>query len=224
MHNEHPIAGPVEAVPCPDHAGESLETGSPDPSVPSADGKEFAASVLRQVGCSDVAPYMNYDFGRKQDERCVSTLLSVGDAFTLATFARKRVAPGWAAFVGTTHWRAKGVRRGRAELVIAPVSDQFDIIRVARTAAPDCGIGTETIVEKLKEYDAAYGIDIVHAEANAVTFDLQNPPENGKQLLADILKFCPDRHKEIGSYYDHSMTHLCQVRRERFWWDRPCCA
>jgi hypothetical protein len=82
-------------------------------------------------------------------------------------------------------------------LVIAPVTDQYDILRIEQTNAANYGSGTEDIIAKLKELDTEFGIDIIGAGFDAVEFLLEQIPEGKKaRELGDwLLEFCPDLYE-----------------------------
>jgi len=97
-------------------------------------------------------------------------------------------------------------------LVVAPTIDQFDILRIEHTDGVNYGWDTEKIIEKLKEFDSEFGIDIVGASCCAVEFLLKRIPKGNeaRKLGRRLLKFCPDIYKAPTSF---------RKGRVALWWD-----
>ena len=79
-------------------------------------------------------------------------------------------------------------------IVVAPTTDQFDILRFERTDAINYGLETEGVINQLKILDERYGIDIVGATCDSVTFTLKYFPKGKEvqELSQWLLDFCPD--------------------------------
>jgi hypothetical protein len=58
-------------------------------------------------------------------------------------------------------------------IVIAPTTDQLDIIRIAGTCGPTLGVDHGDVVDELQVIDEQYGIDILGADDRAVVFRLK---------------------------------------------------
>jgi hypothetical protein len=97
-------------------------------------------------------------------------------------------------------------------LVVAPTIDQFDILRIEHTDGANYGWDTEKIIEKLKEFDKEFGVDIVGASCCAVEFLLKQIPKGNeaRKLGRRLLKLCPDINKAPTSF---------RRGRVALWWD-----
>ncbi len=69
-------------------------------------------------------------------------------------------------------------------LVIAPTTNQFDILRIERITAERCDIDTYDLIEELKTINDEFGIDILAVEECMVEFKLKRIPTG-----RDIAKF-----------------------------------
>ncbi len=78
------------------------------------------------------------------------------------------------------------------ELAIGPGSSQLDIPRLAKTVSLDDGLTTEDIVDKLHSLDERFGINILHAATDTLSFELLARASNPVELAEEIFEFCPD--------------------------------
>ncbi len=79
-------------------------------------------------------------------------------------------------------------------IVVAPTTNQFDILRIEGTDGANYDLDTEDVIEKLTELDEKYGIDVTGATSDSVQFRLQRiPTDHEMQALGEwLLQFCPD--------------------------------
>lgn len=91
---------------------------------------------------------------------------------------------------------------GYDTIVVAPTTDQFDILRYERANGANHGLQTEGIIERLKVLDEKYGLDIVGVVGDGLEFRLKQAPK-GKQaqeLGKWLLEFCPDLYEAPKSF------------------------
>ena len=69
---------------------------------------------------------------------------------------------------------------------------KFDLLREQGTSAPNYDITTEQVIEKLSNWDDAYGIRLSDVGEDRVTVHFDRLPENLDALADDIDEFCPD--------------------------------
>jgi hypothetical protein len=106
----------------------------------------------------------------------------------------------------------EGIPPNDDTIVVAPTTDQFDILRYERTDGANYGLQTEDVIEKLKEVNAKYGIDIVGAGIGGVEFILKRIPK-GKEAQDFgqwLLDFCPDLYEAPLSFPKGKVA---------LWWD-----
>lgn len=148
--------------------------------------------LLRRLGRREVRSYSTYDFGRERDEGCLSVIAPTKKAGALLSRIREALAPGLVVFVGTSQWYGDERHEGRSEVVVGPGESQFDILRLARSDAVNYEMDTEDLVEKLRQYDRDFGINITHAQTDTILFDLVGRPADFAAFARDLYGFCPD--------------------------------
>jgi hypothetical protein len=79
-------------------------------------------------------------------------------------------------------------------LVVAPITNQFDILRIEETEAGNYGFQTEDIVDKMMELDQRFGVDIIGASYGILEFLLKSIPtgKDAHELGEWLVAFCPD--------------------------------
>jgi len=97
-------------------------------------------------------------------------------------------------------------------LVVAPIDDQFDILRIEETIASNRNLNTEEIISALKFLDEWFGIDILGATGDSVDFKLIGAPsrDEKKKLKTFIYELCPEIEGEISSFTKSRIS---------LWWD-----
>ena len=139
-------------------------------------------------------------------------------AYSCLSLIRSELPEGFVAFIGTTNWLGPDINSG-IEIVIGPGTNQFDILRLARTDACNYELGTEDIIRRLQQYDGDFGIDIFHAETDLVEFDLKGAPPDPVTLASDLYDFCPDLIDQgMGDLTDLA-DEILDERRITLWWD-----
>src|SRR5437870_2849713 len=151
---------------------------------------ESIASRLSDIAGQPFRAYSSFDFGREHDDTARSVIVAKEAAVEVLKTVRAELKPGVVAFIGTTNWLGKEKPDG-VEIVVANGQSQFDILRTARSDAANYGLDTEDLIQKLKEYDDAFGIDIFYAETDTIQFRLSEMPDPLRPFCEDLYKFCP---------------------------------
>ena len=174
--------------------------------------------VLREASGAEPRRYATYDFGRSQDPQSASVIVSEARAETLIDGLRARLPAGWVSFEGTSRWLGDEVHQG-VEVVVGPGSDQFDILRLARSDAVNYDMGTEALVRKLQDYDRQVGIQILIANTDTVVFSLRSAPADYRAFAEDLYEFCPDIVDQGFSTLDELEADLQRTQWVGLWWD-----
>ena len=177
-----------------------------------------AAARLGELSKKPVRPYSTVDFGRERNDAGRSVVVPEKKAAAILAELRKELGPGLVAFIGCTRSLAKNPPKG-SEIVVAPGESQFDILRVAQSDAINYGMETEDVVRKLQEYDAAYGIDIVHAEVDVVEFALKTLPPDLAAFCEDLYEFCPDIVEQGAGSVEELAESIEATGTVYLWWD-----
>jgi hypothetical protein len=162
---------------------------------------------------------MTFDFGRDRDERALSVVVPRADGATLVHKLRPAAPTGWLVFVGTDQWLGDEQHKDAVEIVIGPGSDQFDILRLARSDAINYGMGTEELIRKLKSYDATVGLDILQANTDTVVSQLLRLPTDPDAFVADVYAFCPDIVDQGTGTVAALRDEIQRTRVLFLWWD-----
>lgn len=98
-------------------------------------------------------------------------------------------------------------------IVVAPTTDQFDVLKIEMVAGPNRKIYTDKIIEELMRLDEQYGIDITGANEFSLELSLARTPttQEMRELGQWLHEFCADIYFEPPS----------SLMNERivFWWD-----
>ena len=121
------------------------------------------------------------------------------------------------AYIGLTPWKtayADPDRLYRSNhvfgIIVAPVTGQFDILRIEETSGMRYELDTEDIVEKLRYFDREFGIDILEANMSGVFFKVNSAPigKAAQELLDWAGRFWPTEYERPDD-----------LNRVALWWD-----
>ena len=69
---------------------------------------------------------------------------------------------------------------------------KFDVLNEKGTNGGNYDVSTDTIIEKLKQWDSNYGIEISEVEHNSLLVTFKSLPDDLVVLTNEIYEFCPD--------------------------------
>lgn len=70
--------------------------------------------------------------------------------------------------------------------------DKYEELRTRETDAANYDLDTEDIINKLKEWDQKYEIELSEVTSDTVTIHFKNLPADLTALAQEIYEFCPD--------------------------------
>jgi hypothetical protein len=192
---------------------------------------DAAGSLLAKQSGQPLRLYSTRDFGRDKFPDARSVLVSPKLAQPLVQRMRAQLGPGLVVFVGNSMELVSlppsdsGSKPGDflsahgIEVVVGKGTSQFDIVRIAATDAINYGMGTEDLVTKLRQWDAAYGIDIYMADSDTIQLRLKTLPSDIHAFAREVYAFCPDIVDQgVGSM--EALEQAIRESRELFlWWD-----
>lgn len=180
---------------------------------------EAAAKRLSEISGAPLRDYSTRDFGRERNPEARSVVVPKTQSRQLLEQIRNELGPNTIAFVGTTRWLGDEQHPDGEEIVVARGGSQFDILRVAQSDAVNFDMETEDLIQKLAEYNHAYGIDIFHAETDTIEFRFLKLPGDMPAFCKDLYEFCPDIVDQgVGSV--EAMEREIRKTQEVFlWWD-----
>ena len=128
-------------------------------------------------------------------------------------------------FIGTTNFLApindEDIKKGKrySELVITKKTTWDDVLRMAESDAINYGFETEDLINKIKEYDEKYGVNVSHAETDTVVLEFNKLPEDLGELTKDIYEFCPDIVDQGTGEINSIAESLEDTNSIFLWWD-----
>lgn len=185
---------------------------------PVIDSLDAAGAFLAKQSGRPLRMYSTRDFGRANYSEARSVLVDPSQAMDLVKQMRSRLGPGLVAFVGTERSLASPSVEG-TEVVVGKGRSQFDILRIAATDAINYDMVTEDLIARLKQWDAAYGIDIYKASTDTIELRLKTLPPDLHAFAAQLYAFCPDIVDQGMGSVDELEEYVRRTRTVPLWWD-----
>ncbi len=69
---------------------------------------------------------------------------------------------------------------------------KFQALHEKQTNGINCGHTTEDVIEQLKAWDQAFGIELTDVETDSVEFALKTLPDDLDSFVRQVYEFCPD--------------------------------
>ena len=180
---------------------------------------EEAARELGQIAQANVRQYSTRAHGLEMDTANRSVLVPNSQDGNILKAIRTKLKPGLVAYIGAKRFLDKTTPKGVSEIVIGLGRTQFDIIRLARTAAGNFGLTTADVVARLKKYHKIAGIDIVRADKNTIQFELLHLPSDFDAFVSEIYEFCPDIVDQGCGTIDVLAAEIRRYSSVFLWWD-----
>nr|WP_253260919.1 DUF4253 domain-containing protein [Rhodanobacter glycinis] len=80
-------------------------------------------------------------------------------------------------------------------------------------------MGTEDLIRKLKQWDVAYGIDIVMADTDTIQLRLKTVPPDIHAFAKELYAFCPDIVDQGVGSVEKLERSIRESRTVFLWWD-----
>jgi hypothetical protein len=180
---------------------------------------EAAAQRLAEIADSSVRDYSTRDFGRERYPDARSVVVPKARSREVLQRLRRELGPNVISFIGTTRWLGDEKYPDGQEIVVASGNSQFAILRVAQSDAVNYDLDTEDLIDKLTEYDRAFGIEIFHAETDTIEFRLMKLPGDVLVFCKDLYEFCPDIVEQGVGTVEALETEFRTTREVLLWWD-----
>ena len=105
------------------------------------------------------------------------------------------------------------------EVSVLKSADQFDALRIVRTNGVNYGISGDSVIARLTQWNAAYGLVVRGAALDWVEAEMQRPPSDMRAFADTVYAFCPD----VVDQGTRTVAALAdEMRRTRvlyLWWD-----
>ncbi len=182
---------------------------------------EDAGRLLKRLGRGEVRPWFSVESGESRNTTGISLLLPREQAENLLGRIRGKISPGIVVFLsasgaGDVNTEAEALPvEDVVEFIAAPGEDIFDILRLARTSAPNFGMNTEDLIARLRPWNDKWGLSIISAGADTLDIELGKTPADLEVFSREISAVCPD----LEASPEELKREFRQSRRLYFWWD-----
>lgn len=105
------------------------------------------------------------------------------------------------------------------DIVIAPVSDQLELIKFVGTEPVNYGLSNEDVIEWFRKKQNEFEFDIIVADLSRIETVIKSDPESYDKLGKEIYEFCPDVIDQGHSDMDELVEYLETSKHMWFWWD-----
>lgn len=85
--------------------------------------------------------------------------------------------------------------------------DKYQPLREAGTNAANYEMGTDDVIEHLKQWDKAYGIELSEVTFDTVVVSFDRLPNDVLPLAEDIYEFCPDTIDQHFGCFKEMLEH-----------------
>lgn len=112
-----------------------------------------------------------------------------------------------------------GYNENPYKIGIIPGNDKYDSLRFMATNGINYDHDTNDVVEKLKEWDKTYGIEIIGSGMDFVEVRLERLPENLKAFSNEVYEYCPDSVDQGVGTIEALENCIKETSRVFMWWD-----
>lgn len=104
-------------------------------------------------------------------------------------------------------------------ICILKSADKYDVLRALKSNGINYDIDTDSLIEKLKEWEKEYGIEIEGADGDWVDIKFNKLPEDIKKFAKEIYEFCPDSVDQGVGSLEELENYLKVYKGVFLWWD-----
>ena len=105
------------------------------------------------------------------------------------------------------------------DIVIAPVSNQLELIKFVGTEPVNYGLSNDDVIEWFRKKQTEFDFDIIVADLSRIETKLKSDPESYEKLGKEVYEFCPDVIDQGHSDMDKLVEYLKSSKHMWFWWD-----
>lgn len=105
------------------------------------------------------------------------------------------------------------------DICIVPFSDQFEVIKLVQTSAPNYDLTNDQVISWLREKSREFEFRTTVIDFDRIETILITEPKSYKILAEDIYEFCPDVIEQGHDSMKALIKHLQKTKQMWFWWD-----
>lgn len=109
--------------------------------------------------------------------------------------------------------------RSYYDIVIAPISDQLELIKFIGTEPINFDLSNQDVVEWFRKKHTEFDFDIIVVDFDRIEAILKSDPKSYEKLGKEIYEFCPDVIDQGHSDMNELIQHLKKNKHMWFWWD-----
>lgn len=102
---------------------------------------------------------------------------------------------------------------------VVKTMDQFDILRLEQTAAPNYDITTEQVISQLTLWQKKLGLLVIGAGEDWVDMRITRMPADMAEFSKEVYAFCPDVVDQGTGTVEKLTVEMDLNRRVFLWWD-----
>ncbi len=175
-------------------------------------------ATLHAVTGAESRPWNGADYGRNQDQRGASALVSRDDLGERVRTLRGRLPVGWVAFQGTLRDASEGADEKLGEVVVGPGRGAADIVRLGHTSPAHVGLDVEDVALRMEAWTEKYRINVVGADDDSVVTTVARDADI-PALAAEAGEFCPDIVRDGPGTVEALTQQIGRTHQLYCWWD-----
>lgn len=105
------------------------------------------------------------------------------------------------------------------DVIIAPISNQLDLIKFVGTEPVNYGLSNQDVIEWFRQKEAEFDFDIIVADVSRIETKLKTNPTSFEKLGKEIYDFCPDVIDQGHEDMNELINYLKSTKHMWFWWD-----
>lgn len=105
------------------------------------------------------------------------------------------------------------------KIAIIKGSDQFDILRIKQTNGANYEIENQQIIDRLQDWNARFGINIIGADFDWVEAEFVKQPDDMAAFADEVYAFCPDSVEQGAGSVEELAEAMEEFNMIYLWWD-----
>ncbi|WP_303316422.1 DUF4253 domain-containing protein [Flavivirga abyssicola] len=144
----------------------------------------------------------------------ISFRVSENESYEIVlTYKDKLKEQGYLLFISESGYKSPST------ISVIKSTDKFDILSVQKTDGINFEIENKDVIEKLKDWDKIYGIEILGADYDWVELIFEKDIKNVSLFAKEVYEFCPDAVDQGVGEIKELERIIREEKRLFLWWD-----